>query len=359
MNKKLAQDASASIAGIIYQYYLAVEWCFRLDTNQSLLIEKDGDIAMSDEANVEVKHFSDPLTDSHKNIWNTLANWLEPSFDTSKYPKLILITTQKISTNSQLLDWKDKSITERIDIIDKILSRTTLNDKQEKVKSYRLEQKFKEVISKFEIYDSSSAIPEKYYSIANEYCKAVPSNNRGRVLNGLLGLLISPDIVGNQWEISERSFSDEFALLNEKFRQSTRVFPKKPDPDQYTVNSPQDSLYLQKIRDIEYLSELNLAHSSYCEALTVINEEFQFGTKLEYFDSYQEEIIGIFERKQKKASKKVTEPILDSQDFYDEVMGEEGPELESYPKRPYRWFRDGILHINMDDVNKNLKWKLK
>jgi len=53
LGKQLAQDASASISGIIYQYYLAVEWCFKLDINQSLLIEKDGDIAIPDEANIK------------------------------------------------------------------------------------------------------------------------------------------------------------------------------------------------------------------------------------------------------------------------------------------------------------------
>lgn len=359
MGKQLAQDASASISGIIYQYYLAVEWCFKLDINQSLLIEKDGDIAIPDEANIEVKHFANPLTDAHKNIWNTLANWLEPSFDISKYPKLILITTQNIGVNSQLLNWKEKDLEERLTVIDDILSRKTLNTKQKEVLSFRQTQRFEEVISKFEIYDCSSMLSEKYHSIANQYCKGVPAGNRGRVLNGLIGWLLSPEVVGNQWEVSEKGFSDEVALLNDKFRKSTRVFPKKPSPDNYTVNSSQDSLYLQKIRDIEYLSELDQAHSSYCEALTVAKEEFQLGTRLEYFDEYQEEIVEVFKRKHKKSRKKVSEPILDSQYFYDEVMEDEGPELESYTKRPYRWFRDGVLHINMNDINKNLKWKLK
>lgn len=360
MDKKLAHDASTSISGIIYQYYLAVEWCFSLSSNQSLFIEKDGDLAIPNEANIEVKHFADPLTDAHKNIWNTLANWLDPKFDIVKYPKLILLTTQAIGVNSKLINWKDKNLEERLEVIDEILSRKSLNDKQKKVLSYRQDNRFKEIISKFEIYDSSSVLDEKYHFLTNQYGKGVPPTNRGRLLNGMIGWFISPNvIVENQWEITEKDFSDEFALLNDKFSQNTRHFPRKPTSDDFIVKSSPNSLYLQKIRDIDYLTELDQAHSNYCEALTVVKDEFQHGTRQEYFDDYQGEVIEVFKRRYKRASREVSSPILESQYFYDDILGEEGPEFETYSKRPYRWFRDGVLHVNMNDSSAKLKWKLK
>ncbi|XQW84076.1 hypothetical protein ACOYR1_13135 [Thalassotalea piscium] len=268
-------------------------------------------MAIPNEANVEVKHFADPLTDAHKNIWNTLANWLDPNFDVAKYPKLILLTTQVIGVNSKLINWKDKSLKERVKVIDEILSRKTLNDKQKKVFSYRQDKKFEEVISKFEIYDSSFILEDKYHSLANQYGKSVPLVNRGRLINGVIGWFISPNvIVENQWEITEKDFADELSLLNDKFSQNTRHFPRKPASEDFQVKSSPNSLYRQKIRDIGYLTELDQAHSNYCEALTVVKDEFQHGTRQEYFDDYQGEVIEVFKRRYKRANREVSNPML-------------------------------------------------
>ena len=61
----------------------------------------------------------------------------------------------------------------------------------------------------------------------------------------------------------------------------------------------------------------------------------------------------------KKTSKKVDDVIVDSQIFYDDVLESESPEFETYNRRPDRWFRDGVLHVNMDDESLDLKWKLQ
>ncbi|KTF16022.1 hypothetical protein [Pseudoalteromonas sp. H105] len=361
MKKTVAHDASASIKGIIYQFYLAIEWCFKLKPNQSLLFEKDGDIAIPDEANIEVKHFIDPLTDSHKNLWNTLANWLDPAFDHSTYSKLILITTQKIGSNSKLADWQSKSLEKRLKIITDILTtKDSLNAKQKKVEPFLNSTKLADIIEKFEIYDCSDVIEDKYFSLVHQIGKGVPESNRTRLMNGLVGWLISPEVaVDDNWEVTEKSFATEFDLLESQFKQHTRIFPHKPITEDFTVTSATDSLYLQKIRDIEYHDEIDLAHSSYCEVLTVVSEEFEQGTRQKYFDSYQSEVISAFERKHKKTSKKVDDVIVDSQIFYDDVLESESPEFETYNRRPDRWFRDGVLHVNMDDESLDLKWKLK
>ena len=79
-DKRLDQDASSSIAGIIYQFYITVEKCFELSKGKKLHIEKYGDITVNGEYQIEVKKFKDNLTDSHKNLWNTINNWLKEDF---------------------------------------------------------------------------------------------------------------------------------------------------------------------------------------------------------------------------------------------------------------------------------------
>ena len=74
---KLGFDASESVEGIIYQFYVALDRCFKLKESESLYVEREGDVSTATEQ-LEVKRYNDALTDSHINFWNTLNNWLTP-----------------------------------------------------------------------------------------------------------------------------------------------------------------------------------------------------------------------------------------------------------------------------------------
>ena len=90
MSSKLKHDASSSIDGTIYQFYIAIDKCFELLDGEKVIIEKYGDVTVSDKYQIEVKHYQEDLTDLHENIWKTIDNWLQNAFDVSHYKNLIL-----------------------------------------------------------------------------------------------------------------------------------------------------------------------------------------------------------------------------------------------------------------------------
>ena len=45
-------------------------------------------------------------------------------------------------------------------------------------------------------------------------------------------------------------------------------------------------------------------------------------------------------------------------DFFDDCITETPPAFPSYTGSQ-KWFRNGVLHINMDDDNQDLKWALE
>ena len=102
-------DASPQVKGFLYQFLVALQFCFEMKKNQTLYIEKFGDLSVKAETeggslSVECKHYSDKIHLLHHNVINTLYNWAQPNFHQEQYEKLFLITTQEIRDNDVL--WK-------------------------------------------------------------------------------------------------------------------------------------------------------------------------------------------------------------------------------------------------------------
>ena len=108
--RQVVNDASDKVKGFLYQFYIALNYCFELKQGEKLYIEKYGDVTIDSISQIEVKNYSKPLTDCDDNFWNTLCNWLNDSFDSNNYKQLILLTTQQIGANSQLNNWNKKTI---------------------------------------------------------------------------------------------------------------------------------------------------------------------------------------------------------------------------------------------------------
>lgn len=102
---KIANNATRLLEGISYQLIVTLEYCHNLAEGQSLWLEYFGDVTVGGEVQVEVKDFAEDLTDGHINFWNTLKNWMSPSFKQANYSELILLTTQTYGAASKLIHW--------------------------------------------------------------------------------------------------------------------------------------------------------------------------------------------------------------------------------------------------------------
>ena len=118
---KLKFDSTPSIKGILFQFLLALERCFKMQEGQSVYIETYGDISVlgdwDNSEQIESKFYKKALTDLDKNIWKSIHNWMNEDFPIDKFSSLILFTTQKVSITSAWLNWNIKPLVEREKIL--------------------------------------------------------------------------------------------------------------------------------------------------------------------------------------------------------------------------------------------------
>lgn len=108
--------------GDIYHYYVVLSYCLELQENETILVEKYGDISIEsteDSKNIEVKrHQGDhTLSDRHIDFWKTLRNWIKYHHNMRDFKKLILFTTSTFGENSNLKSWNSVKAYERLKIL--------------------------------------------------------------------------------------------------------------------------------------------------------------------------------------------------------------------------------------------------
>jgi hypothetical protein len=118
-------------------------------------------------------------------------------------------------------------------------------------------------------------------------------------------------------------------------------------------------IFVKKIHDIEYFEFVPEAIRDYIGALRTIQDEFKkYEVPPSRTDHYIDELVKVFEKKYRVASRRCRDIITDSQIFCDEFTAENSDEFEGFEK-PQRDFKNGLLHAQLDDDNKNLQWRLK
>lgn len=106
---KIKNNAIASVQGITYQNLVALEKCFELLEDQTLYIEIYGDVTVEEEFQTEVKHEQGYLSNLSHSFWKTLSNWLDDDDSRfSLYKELVLLTTQKLSTDTLFKNFNEK-----------------------------------------------------------------------------------------------------------------------------------------------------------------------------------------------------------------------------------------------------------
>lgn len=372
MTDKLKHDATASITGTLYQFYIALDYCFQLTEGEKLYIEKYGDITISDSKQIEVKNYSDDLTDLHENIWKTIENWLQDSFHQSDYKNLILLTTQSYSTQSTLKDWNRKNKSEKMQLLTDI----AVNYEKRKKKDQKREAQVKNVLSednheklnsileKFKILVSSLIGEDLYKKLKDTRASHIPTGNRNDYMNSLLGFIIAPESVSsNNWEISYDTFSQRIQSLSEQYCSQTKFFPQiQKEISEEELKEKQTYLFVQKIEDIKYSEVKTEAISDYVKTnYIILNELKNYSVPKQVYESYEQNLLSAFKPKYRKAKRDVSnndDVEKKSKDFYDEIIGEPSQAFANFNNTP-QYFRNGYYHNITDDENQDIKWLLK
>jgi len=383
-NSKLNHDATASSKGTIYQFCVAVQKCYEMTAAQKVLIESQGDVTIGDSQQVETKFYSDPLTDGHINFWKTLHNWMHDDFDPTPYTSLILYTTQQFGERATISEWNQSTSEKRLGILQAIYQQAEERDTERQKKALNAKSKtpdvlllqrfvldsarsskLLQVIERFDIEACSPELPELHSLIKQRYMKGILDGKKDDYLATLIGFITQPQATKNQsWEITYDDFVTKVGDLTTQYCRETRVFPRKyfNNPQKLDTKKLEEHhrhTFVQKIHEIKYSEVIPEAVLDYIGALQTVQDEFKnYEVPMSRTNNYVAELVKVFEKRYHIASRCCKDIIAKSQTFFDTITVEESREFEGF-ERPQIDFRNGLLHAQLDDDNKNLQWRLK
>ena len=368
---KLSFDSTSSFKGIIFQFLVALEKCFEMQEGQSVYIERFGDVSLVGEEGseqIESKYYEKDLTNLDKNVWNTLANWMDNSFELDKFSALVLLTTQKVGARSKWRDWNNKSVSDRKIILNEIHnSFDKKRDKSEELqrimnkvfdaeKTSRLDEIAKKLTIDYLSMDGMSY----YNKLRDVYGRHIPKIQRSRYINALYGYIINPHVVENNWQISYNDFGREQEALSEKLRNNTAIFPEKKNLGDINVDEYLSNAFVSKIQDINYTDVIPEAVSDYVHAGQLIVEDIETCPTIKTsYNVYEENLERKYKSKFRTACRncKTTEIINKSKDFFDDVTGASEEGFHTFTTVPL-FFHNGVMHI-LANEKKDIVWKLK
>jgi len=373
MSEILINDSTKTFKPIIYQFLIALEKCFEMQDDESIWIEKYGDVTSSSRIQIEVKNYQKNLTDLDHNVWKTLKNWLDDNFDATKYKNLILLTTQTISKSSKFINWNTKNKDEKYQILDLIseefnkqkeksdLTQKLLNDILKPDKNHKL----LEILEKFTIQSKSDNDEVLYKKLKETRTDGILEEKKDEYLDSLIGYIIKPEITSGGWEIKNKDFRQKTKSLIETYTSTTKVFPKIEIPliTNDIIKEHQSYLFVQKIEDIDYCEVKSEAISDFIYSRTVLNEELKnYEISKKEYRHYENELLKSFQVKRRNALLDVNSSnrINKSKKLYNDTTGEVAPNFYNFNDTP-KSYRNGILHelANDSDNPSNIVWKLE
>lgn len=380
MSEPFRADASASTRGIVYQLCVAVARCYSLKPGQKLLVEEFGDVTIPDAEQVEVKQYSDGLTDSHPNFWNSLFNWTEPTFNASQYQALVLHTTQLFSSRTKLSGWNNVGPEERLELLCEIhvdleAEFERRNEKKACEPSPTLKQQralitgvrrtaLESILDKILIEAGAAGLTDLYHELCRVHAKHVLDSNCQRYINALLGFVCRPNkaTTGERWEISYDGFKAEVETLTTTYCAESREFPRTEIDRaiETPMSEERDDLFVQKIRQIGCSNRLVVgAIRDFEGTVSTIAQEFReyTGARMR-MESFRGDVERIFDLDFEKAC---LSPPLDeaaSRRFYLTTISTSPPSFPGYADSPHS-FRNGLLHVMMDDEESERAWRLR
>lgn len=378
MTKNIVRNCAIdSTKAIPYQMLIALEEAYSLKPQGKMWIEKYGDVTTSQGLQIEVKKLQKRLTNNDKAFWNTIKNWLDPSFNHEFYQSLLLSTTQTIGPKSIFEQWASLNDKERFSNLEGIWrdSENRFTIKQFKNQNYKPSEvliiqreifynyakKLKEIIPKIVIASNQPNFEDKWDEIINKYAKQLPSENRENFISSLIGFLMSPK---TGWEIEESKFTEEVQKLDILYQNGKHKFPQIKIDENLDYETYHEKLFVKKINEISYQEILTEAINDYVFANTLIfNEIRKYIKSCENYCEYKNQLKRTHNTRYREKCLELKlnvhyDEITSSQLFYNFLMGEDPQQLHPYDNTPLD-FRNGIYHILADDENDNIHWKLK
>jgi hypothetical protein B2_02757 len=373
MSEILINNSIKTFKPIIYQFLIALEKCFEMQDDESIWIEKYGDVTSSSGVQIEVKDYQKNLTDLDHNVWKTLKNWLDDNFDATRYKNLILLTTQTISKSSKFINWNTKNKDEKYQILNLIaeefnkekgkstFTQKLLNDVLDSNKSNKL----LEILEKFMIQSEANNDEVLYKKLKETRTDGVLEEKKDEYLDSLIGYIINPKITSGGWEIKNEDFRQKTKSLIETYTSTTKVFPKIEIPliTNDIIEEYRSYLFIQKIEDIDYLEVKSDAISDFIYSRTILSEELKnYEISQKEYRHYESELLKSFQIKRRSAllDANSNNCINESKKLYNNTIGEVAPNFYNFNDTP-KSYRNGILHelANDSENPNNIVWKLE
>lgn len=389
-------DATSTLKGFIYQFLVALKACFEMRAGQSVYVEKYGDVAIvsdedeKDNISIETKKYQEELTTGHSNLLNTFYNWCMPNFHQEKYHELLLFTTQTIVDGNELAIWNELQRERKHELIIKWFGEHKKKIEDDLAKKKEVDEKaqlsagkkktimqidylidsenaeiVKSVVEKSRILYAQEDYLELYDTLKNQYAIVVEEKKQDLYMCNLLGLIINPHVIENDWAISKQEFSQMLQEQTSMFSARTFVFPEISEPTEDEKRNLEGKLFVKKLRDIEMEEEIVHAIYHYAKTNKLILEDLKgrpYGD--DYLKSYQDDLLEQYRTSYNEAKldfkfdpdKNV---IKASQKFYYKMQGA----CVNITMKPFNkvdvYFSKGMLHILADDEEIDIKWEVK
>ena len=386
-------DASPQVKGFLYQFLVALQFCFEMKRNQTLYIEKFGDLAIKttgegESISVESKHYSTTKIHLlHQNVINTLYNWAQPNFHQEHYTKLLLITTQKVRIGDVLnsffkaenkynvftneLNKEIKRIKDKLESDKKSNPKATLSIRKEKTleqMEYLCKREHKTVIQdilcKWAMNVECLDFMDLYDTIVNRYASMLEGRKAELYIDGLFAMIINPGIVEKGWCIKREDFEKRQQELNSDFSTKTISFPTIGDPTETETEGLGSSLFVEKLRIVNLENEITKAIYDYVKTNNLILKEIKGRPVRDNgLEKYKENLKSLFETQYNTHTVEFKfDPnqniFKSSQKFY-YAMQNACLQVKMEPFNTIDvYFAKGVLHILADNKTLDVKWKI-
>lgn len=266
-------DATLLVKALQYQFLVAIEYCYDLEEDESLWLEVFGDVTVPGKMQIEVKLYSDNLTDCHSNFWNTLKNWLHAKFDHTSFKNLVLLTTQEFGNQSQLKGWNKLTALERLAIMEKISAASSSRAKKKNVdqseikneistpsKSQSLQQyvmaherrgALMEVLERMQIITGADSLEQRIQKYKTRHLKTIRPSKCQKFIDDLLSFMCSTELVNIRgWQITHAAFSAKLTELTKQYTKSPTAFP------QVDTAALQKDINIEEIRSMPFAQKI-------------------------------------------------------------------------------------------------------